>query len=62
LDIQEKNGKLISKILKEIIPMKISLPLSLKIIASEGTEFPKEFKLTIDDEIKVSKVMLLQKL
>ena len=28
----------------------------LKIIASEGTEFPKEFKLTIDDEIKVSKV------
>ncbi|SIR50878.1 CRISPR-associated endonuclease Csn1 [Chryseobacterium sp. RU33C] len=28
----------------------------LKIIASEGIEFPKEFKLTIDDEIKVSKV------
>lgn len=28
----------------------------LKIIASEGIEFPKEFKVTIDDEIKVSKV------
>ena len=28
----------------------------LKIIASEGIEFPKEFKLTIDDEIKVSKI------
>jgi len=28
----------------------------LKIIASEEIEFPKEFKLTIDDEIKVSKV------
>lgn len=28
----------------------------LKIIASEGVEFPKEFKLTIDDEIKVSKI------
>lgn len=29
---------------------------TLKIIASEGIEFPKEFKLTIDDEIKVSKI------
>lgn len=28
----------------------------LKIIAHEGIEFPKEFKLTIDDEIKVSKI------
>lgn len=28
----------------------------LKIIAGEGIEFPKEFKLTIDDEIKVSKI------
>ncbi|MGI9649804.1 type II CRISPR RNA-guided endonuclease Cas9 [Chryseobacterium sp. RLHN22] len=28
----------------------------LKIIGSEGIEFPKEFKLTIDDEIKVSKI------
>ncbi|WP_426278400.1 type II CRISPR RNA-guided endonuclease Cas9 [Chryseobacterium sp. S-02] len=28
----------------------------LKIIANEGIEFPKEFKLMIDDEIKVSKV------
>jgi len=28
----------------------------LKIIASEGIEFPKEFKLTIDDEIKISKI------
>ncbi|WP_332452585.1 type II CRISPR RNA-guided endonuclease Cas9 [Chryseobacterium aquaticum] len=28
----------------------------LKIIANEGIEFPKEFKLTIDDEVKVSKV------
>jgi CRISPR-associated endonuclease Csn1 len=28
----------------------------LKIIANEGIEFPKEFKLTIDDEIKVSKI------
>lgn len=28
----------------------------LKIIANEGKEFPKEFKLTIEDEIKVSKI------
>lgn len=28
----------------------------LKIIANEGKEFPKEFKMTIDDEIKVSKI------
>ncbi|KQK25219.1 type II CRISPR RNA-guided endonuclease Cas9 [Chryseobacterium aquaticum] len=28
----------------------------LKIIASEGIEFPKEFKLSIDDDIKVSKI------
>lgn len=28
----------------------------LKIIANEGIEFPKEFKLTIDDEIKVYKI------
>jgi len=28
----------------------------LKIIASEEKEFPKEFKLTIEDEIKVSKI------
>lgn len=28
----------------------------LKIIVSEEIEFPKEFKLTIDDEIKVSKI------
>ncbi|MFP3598552.1 type II CRISPR RNA-guided endonuclease Cas9 [Chryseobacterium sp. SIMBA_029] len=28
----------------------------LRIIANEGIEFPKEFKLTIDDEIKVSKI------
>lgn len=28
----------------------------LKIIAGEGIEFPKEFKLTIEDEIKVSKI------
>ncbi|MDQ1096495.1 MULTISPECIES: type II CRISPR RNA-guided endonuclease Cas9 [Chryseobacterium] len=28
----------------------------LKIIASEGIAFPKEFKLTIDDEIRVSKI------
>ncbi|WP_072999406.1 type II CRISPR RNA-guided endonuclease Cas9 [Epilithonimonas mollis] len=28
----------------------------LKIIANEGIQFPKEFKLTIDDEIKVSKI------
>lgn len=28
----------------------------LKIIASEGIEFPKEFRLTIDDEIKISKI------
>ncbi|PQA94074.1 type II CRISPR RNA-guided endonuclease Cas9 [Chryseobacterium shigense] len=28
----------------------------LRIIANEGIEFPKEFKLTIDDEIKVAKI------
>lgn len=28
----------------------------LKIIANEGIEFPKEFKLSIDDDIKVSKI------
>lgn len=28
----------------------------LRIIGNEGIEFPKEFKLTIDDEIKVAKV------
>ncbi|MCW3161613.1 type II CRISPR RNA-guided endonuclease Cas9 [Chryseobacterium oryctis] len=28
----------------------------LKIIANEGIEFPKEFKLIIDDEIKISKI------
>ncbi|MFY1045829.1 type II CRISPR RNA-guided endonuclease Cas9 [Chryseobacterium sp. GP-SGM7] len=28
----------------------------LKIIANEGIQFPKEFKLTIDDEINVSKI------
>lgn len=28
----------------------------LRIIANEGIEFPKEFKLIIDDEIKVSKI------
>lgn len=28
----------------------------LRIIGNEGIEFPKEFKLTIDDEIKVSKI------
>lgn len=28
----------------------------LKIIANEGIEYPKEFKLTIEDEIKVSKI------
>ena len=28
----------------------------LKIIANEGKEFPKEFKLTIEDDIKVSKI------
>lgn len=28
----------------------------LKIIANEGIQFPKEFNLTIDDEIKVSKI------
>ncbi|WP_294296577.1 type II CRISPR RNA-guided endonuclease Cas9 [uncultured Chryseobacterium sp.] len=28
----------------------------LKIIAGEGIEFPKEFKLTIEDEIKISKI------
>lgn len=28
----------------------------LKILANEGNEFPKEFKLTIEDEIKVSKI------
>ncbi|UOE39288.1 type II CRISPR RNA-guided endonuclease Cas9 [Chryseobacterium oryzae] len=28
----------------------------LKIIACEGIEFPKQFKLTIEDEIKVSKI------
>ncbi|KAF5298543.1 hypothetical protein FQR65_LT19601 [Abscondita terminalis] len=33
----------------------------LKIIASEGIEFPKEFKLTIDDEVKVIQIILLPK-
>ncbi len=28
----------------------------LRIIAGEGIEFPKEFKLTIEDEIKISKI------
>lgn len=28
----------------------------LKIVANEGKDFPKEFKLTIEDEIKVSKI------
>lgn len=34
----------------------------LKIIASEGIEFPKEFKLTIEDEIKVSKINVSAKI